>query len=77
MNEIFKFKEKDSYNLKSGTHLVSRNMHTAHCGSDTVSSIGSKLWKPVPDKIKHPLTLSTFRDNIKSWTINNCAHDDM
>ena len=47
-------------------------MHTAHFGTDTVSSLGPKLWKLIPDKIKYASTLSAFKAKIKSWTINDC-----
>ena len=47
-------------------------MHTAHFGTDTISSLGPKLWKQLADKIKHASTLSAFKANIKSWTISNC-----
>ena len=77
MNEVFHFQESDSYSLRRAINLVSRNMHTGHCGSDTASSLGPKLWKLIPDKIKHASTLSAFRANIKYWTINNCAREDM
>ena len=60
MNEVFNFKENESYNLRSGIHLASRNMHTAHFGTDTVSSLGPKLWKLIPDKIKHASRLSAL-----------------
>ena len=47
-------------------------MHTAHFGTDTISSLGPKLWKLILDKIKHASPLSAFKAQIKSWTINNC-----
>ena len=47
-------------------------MHTAHFGTDTISSLGPKLWKLIPDKIKHASTFSAFKAKIKSWAINNC-----
>ena len=72
MNEVFNFQENESYNLRSGIHLASTNMHTAHFGTDTISSLGSKLRKLIPDKIKHASTLSALKAKIKSWTINNC-----
>ena len=71
MNKVFNFQENESYNLRSGTHLPSRNMNTAHFGTDTISTLGPKLWKLIPDKIKHASTLSAFKAKIKSWTINN------
>ena len=73
MNEVFDFQENESHNLGSGIHLASRNMHTAHFGTDTISSLWPKLWKLIPDNIKHASTLSAFKAKIKSWTINNCA----
>ena len=75
MNEVFNFQENERYIFRSGTHLASRNMHTAHFGTDTIPSLGPKLWKLIPDKIKHPSTLSAFKAKIKFWTINNCSLD--
>ena len=72
MNQVFNFQENERYNLRSGIHLASRNMHTAHFGTDTISSLGPKLWKLIPDKIKHASTLSAFKAKIKYLTINNC-----
>ena len=69
--EIYNFQENESYNLRSGIHLASRNMNTAHFGTDNISSLGPKLRKLIPDKIKHASTLSAFKAKIKSWTINN------
>ena len=49
-------------------------MHTAHFGTDTISSLGPNLWKLIPDKIKHASTLSDFKAKIKSWTITSCPY---
>ena len=51
MNEYFNFQENRRYNLRSDIHLVSRNMHTVYFGSDTITSLGPKLWKLITDKI--------------------------
>ena len=37
MNKVFNFQENENYNLRSGIHLVSRDMHTAHFNTDTIS----------------------------------------
>ena len=65
MNEVFNFQENETYK-RSGMHLASRNMHTAHFGTDTIFSLGPRLWKLIPDKIKHTSTLSAFKAKIKS-----------
>ena len=51
MNEVFNLKKSENYNLRSGIHLPSRNMHTAHFGTDTISSSRPNLWKLISDKI--------------------------
>ena len=55
MNEVFNFQENESYSLRSGIHLASRNIHTAYFGTDTISKLGSTLWKLISGKIKHAL----------------------
>ena len=47
-------------------------MNTAHFGTDAVSSLESKKWNLIPDKIQHASTLSALKAKIKSWTIKNC-----
>ena len=47
-------------------------MHTTHFGTDTISSLGPKLWKLIPDKIKHTSILSAFKAKIKSSKLNIC-----
>ena len=55
MNQVFNFQEKESYILRYGIHF----------GTDTIYSLGPKLWKIIPDKIKYALTLSAFKAKIK------------
>ena len=64
MNEAFNFQENKRYNLRSGIHLATRNMHSAHFGTDTISSFGLKLWKLVPDQIKHASTLLALKPRL-------------
>ena len=71
MNEVFNLQGNERYILKS-IHLARRNTHTAHFGTDTISTLGPKLWKLIPDKTKHTSILSAVKAKIKSWTINNC-----
>ena len=37
MNKVFNFQENGKYNLRSGIHLASRNMHIAHFGTGTAT----------------------------------------
>ena len=68
MKQVFLFQENENYNLRSGTHLVNRNMHIAHFETDTIINLGPKLWKHVPDEIRNASPLSFFKSRIKIWT---------
>ena len=73
MYEVFKVRENESCNLRKGIRISSRNIHTAHFGTDTRSSSGPNLLKLKSDKIKHASILSAFKAKDKSWTISNCS----
>ena len=72
MKEVFIFQENENYNLRSGTHLMNRNIHTVHFGTDTITNLGPKIWKLVPDEIKNVSSLLVFKSRIKTWTTDNC-----
>ena len=72
MKEVFIFQENGNYNLRSGTHLMNKNIDTAHFGTDTIINLGPKIWKLVPDKIKNVSSLLVFKSRIKTWTTDNC-----
>ena len=64
MEEAFIFQQNENYNLKSGTHLMNRNIHTAHFGTDTITNLGPKIWKLAS-------SLLVFKSRIKTWTTDN------
>ena len=70
--EFFIFQENENYNLRSGTHLMNRNTHTAHFGTDTITNLGPKIWKLLPEEIKNPSSLLVLISRIKIWTTDNC-----
>ena len=51
MNEVFNVQENKNYKLRSGIHLPSRSMHTAHFGIDTISSSRPNLRKLMSGKV--------------------------
>ena len=72
MKEVFIFQENENYNLRRGTHLMNRNIHTAHFGTDTITNLGPKIRKLVPNEIKNASSLLVFKSRIKTWTTDNC-----
>ena len=71
MKDIF-FSKNENYSFWSGTHLANRNIHAAHFGTDTITNLGPKIWKLVPDEIKNASSLLAFKSRIKTWTTDNC-----
>ena len=51
--DIFHFQENENYNLRSGTHLASRNMRTTLFGKETVSNLGTKICPLLPEELKN------------------------
>ena len=41
-------------------------------GTDTITNLGPKIWKLVPDEIKNVSSLLVFKSRIKTWTTDNC-----
>ena len=71
LKEVFIFQENENYNLRSGTHLMNKNILTAHLGTDTITNLGPKIWKLVPDEIKNASSLLVFKSRTKTWTTDN------
>ena len=74
MKEVFILQKNENYNLMSGTHLTNKNIHMAHFGTDTITNLGPKIWKLVPDEIKNASSLLVFKSRIKTWTTDNCPY---
>ena len=60
MREIFHFQENENYNLRSGTHLASRNMRTTLFGKETVSNLGAEIWPLLPEELKKRFFVANF-----------------
>ena len=58
-----------TYNLRSGTTLITRNVKTTKYCIETLSFRSPKLWTIVPDNIKNSTSLSEFKTKIKKWSL--------
>ena len=72
MRDIFHFQENENFNLRSGTHLASRNMRTTLLGKVTVSNIGAKIWPLLPEELKNASSLQVFLKKLKEWKPTSC-----
>ena len=70
MKEVFPLKSSLKYN--SRYIFESRNVHTVHNGTETLSFLGPKIWMIVPIDIKQANTLTEFKRKIRRWKPVNC-----
>jgi len=71
MSENFQISEKQ-YDLRKTLPLKEQKIRTVKYGSETVSFIGNRLWRDLPNNIKQCSSLSNFKKNIKTWVPKNC-----
>ena len=72
MNEMFTFVEKNTYNLRSGTHLSRVNVHSTQYCTEFIGNLAATIQNLVPAHIKDLKTLNTFKHQIKKWISKDC-----
>ena len=72
MNELYNFSQNSVYNLRSGSQLETRNINTVHFGCESTVTLGSKIWKLIPNNIKNSESLAEFKAKIKKWVPKAC-----
>ena len=72
ITESLKFKDH-SYDLRNNNGLERRIIKSCKYGSETVSSLGTKLWDILSKYIKKAEYLQEFKNAIKFWSPLNCT----
>ena len=72
MNDVFQSGKNSTYGLRSGNHLQRTNIQTLHFGSESMKTLGAKVWDLIPAEIKTSKSLTIFKKNIKNWTPKGC-----
>ena len=63
MKDVFKFNNLTYFNVDSVTY-----------GTETITSLGDKIQKILPNDYKEVISLSTFKSKIKNWEIDKCPY---
>lgn len=69
--EIFP-KSNIAYNLRNNSDFVIPVVNTVFWGSETLRSLGPKIWNLLPLDIKESSSLESFKSKIKLWKPQNC-----
>ena len=67
IKNVFHFKTKIPYNLRSHSELYSRNPKTVKYGTKTISQLAPKVCSLVPNAIKSSKSLHVFKSKIRQW----------
>ena len=70
MKDIFILKQNNRYN--SNEIFVTKNIRTEHYGKESVSYLGPKIWKIIPNDIKVSKSLKEFKLKIRLWKPDKC-----
>ena len=69
--ELFQIK-KTKYDLCKGDILISRNVKTVYCGTESISYLAPKIWELIPTDIKNCKSRNCFKSKIKLWIPYDC-----
>ena len=67
MKDTFHFIQKP-YNLRNDPELQRRRNGTVYFGTESISSLASKIWELVQSDITSANSLEIFKEKIKFWT---------
>ena len=71
MKDIF-LDRNIGYNLRQGNDSQLPKVHTTSFGVETISFLGNRLWRNLPNAVKEASSLSVFKAQIKCWKGENC-----
>ena len=66
MNDVFQFGKNSAYEHRSGYHLQKTNIQTIHFGSESIETLGAKIWHLISVEIKASKSLMIFKKKIKN-----------
>ena len=71
LTEIFPQKESN-YGLRNSTAMQDRSIKTVMYGSETISSLRSKIWDILLTEFKKKCVSYIFKKKIREWAPKNC-----
>ena len=68
MNDIFKLKGEQTYNLRKLSQFYRPKINYVYNGIESVSLLGPKIWGLVRNGLKYIWNLAAFKKAIKKWS---------
>ena len=71
LNEVF-VPHQCNYELRGNNFLERRRVKSVRYGTESTSSLASKIWEILPNEIKDSYSLHIFKAEIKKWVPVEC-----
>ena len=71
MNNIFKLRAENPYNLKQVSEFSRPMIKSVYHGTESISYLGPKIWDILSEKLKKIENLEHFKKEIKTWKHDN------
>ena len=72
MNDIFKLRDEQTYNLRKLSQFYRPKVNSVYNGTESVSFLGPKIWDLVPNELKDIGNLAAFKKAIKKLSPEKC-----
>ena len=72
VTELFEQRNEQHYNLRKNSQFTMRPIRSVYDGSESISFLGPKTWKILPDRLKTANIIEAFKMQIKKWKPENC-----
>ena len=72
MNNIFKLRAENPYNLRQVSEFSRPMVKSAYDGTESISYLGPTIWNILAEKLKNVENLEHFKTEIKTWKPDNC-----
>ena len=72
VQDLFQVRETCHYNLRSQSYFTQSRIKSVNHGSESLSSLGPKIWELVPLEMREINSLLKFKEEIKKWEPKNC-----
>ena len=74
MNNPFKLRAENPYNLRQVSEFSRSVVKSVYHGTESISYLRPKIWDILPEKQKNIENLVHFKKEIKGWKPGNCPY---
>ena len=74
MDNVFKLKAENPYNLRQVSEFSRPIVKTLYHETESISYLEPKIWGILPEQLRNMKNLKKIRNEIKTWKPDNCTY---